>query len=969
MHLCLTRALRLLQIGFAATVVALCVWAVPAFSQGSAGARRPAGALAVDSFTAQRSYGLGRIPDGAVGKAMAQRDAMKPSGPRFTGQEDNSAKAATNQWISIGPTVINSPTRGLISGRVPSLAVDPANPSNVYIASAGGGVWKSANRGSGWVPLTDNLPSLASGAVAVDPFSGELWYGTGELDFCRDCYYGAGVFRSADGGTNWSRVAADTFLSSPTSFIVFDRKNQGTLFIGRSTALWKSTDDGQSWHAVLLGAITDFALNPADSNIAYAAAGNAFGDPANGVYKSADGGQTWNRLGGGLPDQSTMGRIALSVDPSSPTTVYALIARSSDFLLNGLYRSLDGGNTWSILGSLPKEITLEAQFANGLFNLMVAVDPKNPAVIYAGSTDLWKSSDYGTSWQNLHISEGMHALVFDPSDPQTFYLTTNGGVWKSSDGGQSFTNLNTTLGITQFQSVGLHPSNPNLAVGATQDHGTILYSGGFAWNQGRLGDSGTAFYASSASQTIYATGHYTDLFRSDDGGKTWPLISQGIDPNDRALFYSPFAQDPSQPGLLYFATQRVWRSQDKGNHWTPLSGDLTGGGSASISTLILSPSSPQTLWAATTDGRVQITADGGKNWTLTAALPNRFITSLAIQPQNPLQAFVGLSGFGTGHIFRTDNRGANWIDISNNLPDIPVNAVLIDAFSPDRVYLGTDIGVFVLASDGSWSPVTQGMPNVIVLGLSQSPATGMLVAATHGRGVFALAGSLKAPYLDALINAASLAQTALAPGMSVSLLGSNLANAGATASVTYPIPFPLAGSSVTVNGISAPLYSVSSGQVSFLVPYGINGASADVTLSNPSGQATVRVPRADTSPGIFQTGGDGNITHSNGTPVTDAGPARAGEEVVLFATGLGAVDQAVPSGSPAPSPAAKTLIQPAVRVGGVQANVLFSGLTPGLVATYQVNFVVPSGLSGKVPVLLDMGGGVLSNTVLMSTAP
>ncbi len=918
-------------------------------------------------FYGQRRYGLSQIPDNALSKAISQRDAMQRR-PKFSPQSDAPAAAAAPQWVSIGPSVVNSPSRGLISGRITSLAIDPTNPSTVYIAAAGGGVWKSVNRGSNWAPMTDNLPSLSSGAVAVNPFTGEVWYGTGELDFCRDCYLGAGVYRSPDSGANWSRVAADTFLSSPTSVIAFDRQNQGTLFIGRSSALWKSTDDGQSWHATLLGTVTDFIQNPVDSSIAYAALGNAFGAAENGVYRSNDGGQNWNRLGGGLPDPSTVGRIALTIDPSAPGTVYALITRSSDFLLNGLYRSLDGGNTWTNLRSLPAGNFQEAQFANGLFNLLVRVDPKNPAVIYVGSNELLKSTDNGASWQNLHMLQGEHDVVFDPSDPQTFYLINNSGAWKSSDGGQSFTNLNNTLAITQLQTVGLHPSNPNLSVGATQDNGTILYAGGFAWDQGRLGDSGAAFFDALNPQKIYASGHYTDLFRSDDGGKTWPLISQGIASTDRAQFYAPFLQVPGQVGSLYFATQRVWWTGDQGSHWTAISSDLTGGGNASISVLALAPSSPQVLWAGTSDSLVKVSSDGGRNWSSAASLPNRFITSIAINPQNPFQAYVGLSGFGSGHVFRTENRGGNWTDVSGNLPDVPVNAILIDALYPDRVYAGTDIGVFVLGSDGGWSSLNQGMPNAIVLGLTQNPSSGVLVAATHGRGAFSLAALLKAPRLDALINAASLAQAPLAPGLSVNLLGSNLANGAAVSANSTLLPVLLAGSVVTVNGVTVPLFSASPGQIGFLVPFGTTGTLAEVTLSNGSGQATVRVPRAETSPGIFLTGTEPDIFHTNGIRVSDAAPARAGEELVIYTAGLGPVDQFIASGAPSPSnPPAKTLLQPNIRVGGVAANVLFSGLTPGLIATYEIHFLLPAGFSGKTPVAVDMGGGSISNTVQFST--
>ncbi|MBI3895366.1 MAG: hypothetical protein HY313_05500 [Acidobacteria bacterium] len=937
-------------------------------------------------FYGQRLYGLGYIPQDALARAVAQRDGGSiTSGSSGYKLQSNSSSfqsyfrmAATSQdrWFILGPAGINSVSNGLISGRITSFALDRRNPSTVYVAAAGGGVWKSTNRGARWSPISDHLASLASGAVAVDPFTGEIWYGTGELNFCRDCYYGAGVYRSADGGSNWARVNQESFLASPTSVIVFDPKAQDTLFIGRSTGLWRSGDGGQTWKTVLQGVITDFVFHSLDSSIAYAAIGNYSGSPENGIYRTSDGGQTWTRLTGELPAQPTMGRISLAVTPASPATVYALIARSSDFKLNGLYRSLDGGNSWTLLSNVPADLFTEEGEGHGLFNLLVAVDPRDEGVLYVGGVALWKSTDHGATWAKLNIAGAPEdpdprKIVFDPSDPQTFYLIGDSGVWRSSDKGQSFINLNHTLAVTQFQSVGLHPTNPNLAVGGTQDNGTALYGGGLIWEQSRPGDSGAAFYDSANPNIIYAVARRTSLRRSDDGGKTFDLITQGLDTNDRVQFYPPFIADPNQPGTLYFGTQRVWQSLDRGDHWTALSNDLTGGSSATITALAVAPSNSLTLYAGTSDGRVQVSADGGKNWVLAAPLPNRFVTSIAVHPQLPEQAIVGLSGFGSGHVFLTNDRGSHWQDISSNLPDIPVNAVLVDARVPDRVYLGTDIGVFRSESDGLWSVLNQGIPNAIVLGLSQNSATGLLVAATHGRGVFGLAqGELaaSAPRITALFNAAGFQNTLVAPGMVAALFGFNLAE---VSSVPFdsPLPISLADTSITVNGVPAPLLFVSPTQINFQVPYESSGGTTEVTVRTARGTATLRVQRVPASPGIFLSGGVASIYHGSGTQVSDVFPARGGEELMLFASGLGAVEPAVESGFPAPfSPMARTTIPLGIRVEGLSVEIRSSGLMPGSVGLYQVKFVVPTGVSGKVPVVLEMNG-IQSNSVSLSVAP
>jgi uncharacterized protein (TIGR03437 family) len=674
-----------------------------------------------------------------------------------------------------------------------------------------------------------------------------------------------------------------------------------------------------------------------------------------------------------------MGRIALGVAPTEPSTVYALIARSDDFKLNGLFRSLDGGETWSHLASLPLDLFTEDGLGQGLFNLLVEVDPRDAAVLYAGGVNLWKSTDFGSSWENLSTVANLHEdpreIVFDPGDPQTFYMIGDSGVWRSSDGGRSFANLNQSLAITQFQAVGLHPFNPSLAVGGTQDNGTALYRGGSLWEQGRPGDSGAAFYDPFNPQTVYTVANRFSLRRSDDGGSTFGLIAPGLSLSDRVLFYPPFVHHPTDPGVLYFGTQRLWESRDRGDHWEALSGDLTSGARATISVLTASPISPQTLYAGTTDGAAQISQDGGRSWFryVNPSLPNRYITSIAADPRGTERMVVGVSGFGTGHVFRTADYGANWEDISRNLPDIPVNAVLLDAASPDTIYIGTDIGVFVLLPDGLWKPLQDGMPNTIVLGLAQNASTGLLVAATHGRGAFAIAaGGLAsvAPRLEQLANAAGgLPMLPLAPGMIASLFGANLA--ASTSAVTGPPPLPptLAGTTLFINGVPAPLFYVSPAQVNFQVPYGVTGASVEILLRTQAGEAAMRFARADGSPGIFQNGGVGSIIHANGTQVSQAAPAQRGEELVLFASGLGEVQPPVASGTAAPSsPSAGTVIAPTVRVAGATAEVRFSGLAPGFVGLYQVNFVVPPDASGTVPVSLEIGG-ITSNSVSMSVVP
>jgi uncharacterized protein (TIGR03437 family) len=950
-------------------------------------AQRAADMARSEWFFGQRRFGLGYIPDDALAKAVAARGARSSTkGIAIAALSDSAALGdgtagiTQGHWTSFGPAGMNSTLNDLVSGRVNSLAPDPLHRGTVYLGAAGGGVWKSTNRGAQWTPLTDGLPSLSSGAVAVDPFSGDVWYGTGELNFCLDCYYGAGVYRSSDGGSNWTRINATNFLSSPTSLIVFDPRNRGTLFIGRSTALWKSTDGGASWHVVLRGAITDFEISPTDSTVAYAAIGYYSGSADNGVYRSADGGETWSRLSGGLPDQTTIGRVAIAAAPSSPTTLYALIANSSDFKLNGLYRSLNGGAAWSRMNKLPPDIMTEDGAGQGAFNICLQVDPNNAAVVYAGGSDLWKSTDFGVNWQSLSVSAGLHEdpheIIYDPFDHSTFYLIGDSGAWRSSDGGGSFVDLNLTLAVTQFESIGLHPSNPSLAAAGTQDNGTTLYSGGALWDQGRPGDAGATFFDAANPRTIYSLARYLSVRRSDDGGQTFSLVANGLDGSDRVLYYPPLVQDPGRPGILYLGSYRMWQSVDRGNNWSPISDDITASSTAMLSAIAVAPTSSLVVYAGTSEGLVRVSQDGGHAWSTAAPIPSRFVTSIAVDPRAPQAAVVGVSGFGSGHVFRTANFGASWEDLSRNLPDIPVNAVLLDVSAPDTIYLGTDIGVFVLGQDGNWAPLQDGLPNAVVLSLAQNATTKALFAATHGRGVFALSPSATAstlPRLDGVTNVASFEAVPLAPGMVASLFGANLA-ATTAISGNVPLPTSLGGATLLINGIAVPLFFASAQQINFQVPFDLTGPFAELRIRTSQGEVYMHMPRRDASPGIYQNGGVGLIVHGNGAPVTLSAPALRGEEVVMYVSGLGTVTPSVANGSSAPfSPSfASTTASPLVRVGGIVAETRFSGLTPGYVGLYQMNFVIPNGVSGTTSLAIESGGvvnGAVSNAVTVSVAP
>ncbi len=686
-------------------------------------------------FYNQRAYPFGTIAPGALSAARQQLSTVLPGfralGPSIT----------TTPWQQIGPERI--PLSIQSAGRLSAIAVHPANPSIIYIGAAQGGVWKTVDGGSSWTPLTDQQCSLAMGSIALDPVNPDIVYaGTGEQHFSGDSYYGCGVLRSADGGATWTRLEASVFTTSApgpgarVSRVVIDPATAGTttnttVLVASDFGLYRSTNSGASWTSVLTGTATDLVMDPTNSAVLYA------GIFADGVSKSIDGGVTWSALTTGLPTAG-VGRVNLAIAPSAPQTLYAAVHNTSGNGLSGIFKTTDGGNAWTQLSA-----TNAGCGAQCWYDMIIAVHPTNPDTVYFGGISLFRSTDGGTNFisigGNIHVDQ--HFLTFDTQNPDIVYVGNDGGIYKSSDAGSTWSTLNTNLVITQFYpGVSLHPTDPNVAMGGTQDNGTVGFTGTADWDLLFGGDGGFTAIDLRDRTVRYTETQWTASAgfsgpRRSDGG-SFGLKTAGIDVSDRALFIPPLVMDRVDPQVLYFGTFRLYRTTDRAESWVPISSDLTTGGS--ISAIAVSLSDPAVIYAGSSTGDLHVTMDGGGAWTaINASLPNRFITDIALHEVDPRIALVTLSGFGSGHVFKTTDAGASWLDVSANLPDVPVNAILIEPGTPSIVYIGTDLGTFVSTDGGSsWSPFNDGLPQVAVFDLAIMPNTGILLAATHGRGMF-----------------------------------------------------------------------------------------------------------------------------------------------------------------------------------------------------------------------------------------
>ena len=692
-------------------------------------------------FFGMRAYPRGFIPGTARLKALERVRQMAGPAPRSVRQ---SATVSSSQWTSIGPQPINTYSQ-LNAGRIWALGVDPGNTAVAYAGTDGGGVWKTTNGGTTWAPLTDQQASLGITSLALDPSNSAVIYaGTGG-----SAAIAAGILKSTDGGNTWTQITgpflpADEYPLQVSAIAVNAGNDQIVLAGASGYGIYRSTDAGATWTSVLPDiTMYEVFFDPSNTSNAYA---TVYGQ---GVYKSTDTGQTWSLINGSgtnaLPIAS-MGAINIAISPSSPGTIYAALKNSSNDLLLGFYKTTNGGNNWLPIAAPPNDNV-------DYWNWSLRVHPTNPNVVFAGSLLLSRSLDGGNTWTDvgdegppfIHVDQ--HSQVFSP-DGNTLYIGNDGGVWSTTGPSASsitWIDLNTTFATTLFYpGLSINPTNVNIAFAGAQDNGTEYYQGNLSWNEVACGDGGWTAIDFVNPQNVYATCQEIDIWKSTDGGTSWNPAQNGINTTDDSQFIPPFVMDPSNSLRLYFGASRVYQTTDGASSWSAISGDLAEYG---LTAIAVAPSGSNTVYAGGY-GQLYVTTNAlsGANATwssIMAGLPDLSITQIAVNPNNSLVAYVTLSGFnfgdGGGHVYQTTNGGLNWTNVSGDLPDIPVNDLVIDPDTPNTLYVATDIGVFRTVDAGeSWLPLASGLPYVVVNSLKLHEPTRTLRAATYGRGAWDL---------------------------------------------------------------------------------------------------------------------------------------------------------------------------------------------------------------------------------------
>jgi photosystem II stability/assembly factor-like uncharacterized protein len=674
-------------------------------------------------------------------------------------------------WHPLGPSNIG--------GRITALDVDPVN-NIIYAGAAAGGIFKSTDGGNSWEPRTDFYPSLSIGALVIDPGDPSIIYcGTGEANMSGDSYPGFGMLKSTDYGETWffsglenSRHIAEIEIGNLNSNLIYAAVSGGLYSKGPDRGIYKSTDAGTSWNKVFYlndsTSAIDVAIDYSDNNIVYAAMFERLRGPSfrkasgqsSGIYKSTDGGTTWNRLTNGLPGPDPkIGRISIAVAPGNSNYVYALYKSASS--PNGstntfynFYKSTDKGLSWT---QQPQGI-LSSEFSNfGWYFGVIEVDPSDFNKVYVGDIDLFVSTNGGGSWSNITYSYSgtfdqqhpdQHALWINPSAPNHLIVGNDGGVFSTTNSG-NFWIKSYNLPVSQFYASTIDYLQPMVKAGGTQDNGTLRNGDGSIdnWQFIYGGDGFHTLIDYTNSNIIYAEYQYGGLGKSTDGGLSFFDATQGID-FSRTNWSTPYIMDNQNPNILFLGTYKLHKTTNGGNSWNAISPDLTRGPNGRLGTItcissaIGSDNSTRILYVGTDDARLSVSTNGGTNWfDRTGVLPQRYMTDVVADKRNPAVAYVTLSGYNLDetnpHIFRTTDFGVSWIGINGNLPDVPLNSVILDYDYDSVLYVGSDVGVFYTTNLGlSWQVLGNGLPNSPVSDLNFHQPTRKLVAGTHGRSLF-----------------------------------------------------------------------------------------------------------------------------------------------------------------------------------------------------------------------------------------
>ncbi|TNE53373.1 MAG: PKD domain-containing protein [Bacteroidetes bacterium] len=649
-------------------------------------------------------------------------------------------KSSNGNWTSLGP--VGKPTNGG-AGRLNFVRFDPSNPNTIFVGAPVGGLWKSTNSGSSWSSNTDQLTVIGCTDIAIDPNNSQIMYlATGDGD-ARDSY-SVGVLKSTDGGNSWNTTGLNWSVTEQKTIsrLLIDPTNSNMIIAATSAGIYRSLDAGANWTIERTGSYKDMEFKPGDPNTIYAA-GTSF-------VRSTDNGNNWSTITSGLPSSGQVARIAIAVSNANSNYVYLVIGENTNYGLLGVYRSSNSGTSFTQRDSGTLNLLSSNSDGSGArgqawYDLAIAASHTNAEEIYVGGVNIWRSTSGGSSWSLVahwwgdnapYVHADQHDLIFSGS---TLYSGNDGGIFRTTNSGSSWTDLSSNLVIAQQYQLGLSASSPNLIIAGHQDNGSNLFSSG-TWTNVMGGDGMYCLIDRTNNNVMYASYQYGQHQRSTNGGSWFDPIDTDLPSGSgNAHWESPLHQDPVTATTLYAGGRsNLYRSTNQGTNWTMLGAP---GGSGDILEFDIAPSNNQVIYAIQ-QNRAARSSNGGSSWTnISTGLPISSLMpeDITVSDDDPNIAWITFSGYSaSSKIYKTTNGGSSWTNISSGLPNVPCNTVVHDYNSTNgAIYVGTDIGVYYTDNDlGAWQFFSTGLPRVVVRDLEIYYPTGLLRAATYGRGTW-----------------------------------------------------------------------------------------------------------------------------------------------------------------------------------------------------------------------------------------
>ncbi|MGB3467410.1 MAG: glycosyl hydrolase [Cyclobacteriaceae bacterium] len=692
------------------------------------------------------------------------------------------------KWRNVGPA--------LTSGRVADLAVNPKNPYEYYVATASGGVWKTKNAGVTYTPIFDQQGSYSVGCVTIDPNNyNVVWIGSGENNGQRSVAYGDGVYKSSDGGKSWKNMGLTN--SEHIGKIVVHPDNSDVVFVAALGPLWKkggdrglykTSDGGKTWEVILKTdehtGVNEVIIDPTDPSIMYASTHQrrrhvftyVSGGPGSSLYKSKDGGKTWKKAVSGLPTVE-LGRIGLAMSPANPGILYAIVEAADG--KGGFYRSTNQGASWEKRSS---------HSTSGNYYQEIIADPVDENIIYSMDTWMKVSRDGGKTFTNVgedtkHVDN--HCIWIDPNNNEHLLVGCDGGIYETFDVGKTW-DFKANLPITQFYKVALDNDQPFYNIyGGTQDNfslggpSRVVTDHGITnqdWIITHGGDGFESQVDPNNPDIVYAQSQYGVLVRYDKKSGEEVGIQPKPGKNENSFRWNwdaPLAVSKHQEGRLYFAANKVFKSDDYGNSWEVISDDLSrqidrntltvydrvlsidavakNGSTSPYGTIVALSESPidaNFLAIGTDDGLIHLSEDGGNNWRKIdniAGVPQRsYVNSIYLSQHDANVMYAAFNHHKYGdfkpYIYRSGDKGKTWTKISNNLPEKgSVYAIEEDPKNGNLLFCGTEFGVFFSPDGGMrWKELGSGLPTIAVRDIAIQPRENDLVLATFGRGFYVL---------------------------------------------------------------------------------------------------------------------------------------------------------------------------------------------------------------------------------------